>query len=308
MKKIVATTALCFIMVGVLMAQIKVQGTVTDAAGKKVAGVIITEKGTKNGVVTDRQGAYELQVPNKNTVLEFLLVGVERIEKKCDKNPLNVRLNKVVETNDTPEESAIILYNRYGKKVSEKKGVILKKSRVNFSEGLGKIYASWFFGYDFGKTKVYLDIDGKKTLLKDGVEVNGVKIKLKKRRLKIDGDIAYKKKASLWIGDKEWHLDGISNEDFCKNINVLTNVGKKTFMFKTEKSNRSYVIDLVENKDDSAVVKSLLYIVDGVPTVGKKAKEISPDTIKSITVLKDKAATAIYGERGKNGVIIITTK
>ena len=50
-----------------------------------------------------------------------------------------------------------------------------------------------------------------------------------------------------------------------------------------------------------------LVIVDGKEVLEKDAlSKISPERIKSISVLKDKTATAIYGEKGKNGVIIIT--
>jgi len=65
-----------------------------------------------------------------------------------------------------------------------------------------------------------------------------------------------------------------------------------------------------------------LYIVDGVPIVnnviegtgrqtyslGNGANLISPDNIENITVLKGAAATALYGNRAGNGVILITTK
>ena len=50
-----------------------------------------------------------------------------------------------------------------------------------------------------------------------------------------------------------------------------------------------------------------LYIVDGVQ-VDNGLATISPQDIQSIDVLKDAAATAIYGSRGANGVIIVTTK
>lgn len=50
-----------------------------------------------------------------------------------------------------------------------------------------------------------------------------------------------------------------------------------------------------------------LYIVDGVQ-VDNGLSTISPQDIQSIDVLKDAAATAIYGSRGANGVIIVTTK
>lgn len=52
---------------------------------------------------------------------------------------------------------------------------------------------------------------------------------------------------------------------------------------------------------------SPLYVIDGV-VVESGLSTISPQDIQSIDVLKDAAATAIYGARGANGVIVITTK
>lgn len=51
---------------------------------------------------------------------------------------------------------------------------------------------------------------------------------------------------------------------------------------------------------------SPLYIVDGFPV--SSISDIAPNDIKSIDVLKDASSTAIYGSRGANGVVIITTK
>jgi len=51
---------------------------------------------------------------------------------------------------------------------------------------------------------------------------------------------------------------------------------------------------------------SPLYIVDGFPVEG--ISDISPTDIESIDVLKDASTTAIYGARGANGVILITTR
>jgi TonB-linked SusC/RagA family outer membrane protein len=51
---------------------------------------------------------------------------------------------------------------------------------------------------------------------------------------------------------------------------------------------------------------SPLYIVDGFPVDG--ISDIAPTDIESIDVLKDASSTAIYGARGANGVIIVTTK
>ena len=52
-----------------------------------------------------------------------------------------------------------------------------------------------------------------------------------------------------------------------------------------------------------------LYVVDGVPLMSASAIEtLNPRDIESIDVLKDASATAIYGSRGANGVILVTTK
>lgn len=53
---------------------------------------------------------------------------------------------------------------------------------------------------------------------------------------------------------------------------------------------------------------SPLYIIDGFPLEGSNPNTINPDDIESIEVLKDASATAIYGSRGANGVVMITTK
>ena len=51
-----------------------------------------------------------------------------------------------------------------------------------------------------------------------------------------------------------------------------------------------------------------LYVVDGKVSTGEIVRSLSPDNIESISVLKDKSATAIYGDKGKDGVVVINTK
>jgi TonB-linked SusC/RagA family outer membrane protein len=52
-----------------------------------------------------------------------------------------------------------------------------------------------------------------------------------------------------------------------------------------------------------------LYVVDGVPLMSASAIEtLNPRDIESIDILKDASATAIYGSRGANGVVLVTTK
>ncbi|WP_160718073.1 SusC/RagA family TonB-linked outer membrane protein [Chitinophaga solisilvae] len=51
-----------------------------------------------------------------------------------------------------------------------------------------------------------------------------------------------------------------------------------------------------------------LYIVDGVPVANNSFAALNPDDFETISILKDAAATAPYGSRAANGVIVITTK
>ncbi|WP_198673914.1 TonB-dependent receptor [Chitinophaga alhagiae] len=51
-----------------------------------------------------------------------------------------------------------------------------------------------------------------------------------------------------------------------------------------------------------------LIVIDGQPIAGDNINVINPDEIESYSVLKDASATALYGSRAANGVVIITTK
>ncbi|WPR73835.1 TonB-dependent receptor [Algoriphagus sp. NG3] len=53
---------------------------------------------------------------------------------------------------------------------------------------------------------------------------------------------------------------------------------------------------------------SPLFVVDGVPLISGGIESINPNDIESMEVLKDASATAIYGSRGANGVVLISTR
>jgi TonB-linked SusC/RagA family outer membrane protein len=64
---------------------------------------------------------------------------------------------------------------------------------------------------------------------------------------------------------------------------------------------------LIRGKRSIKASNDPLYVVDGIPVTGGMG-DLPPNEIESIDVLKDASATAIYGARGSNGVILITTK
>lgn len=65
---------------------------------------------------------------------------------------------------------------------------------------------------------------------------------------------------------------------------------------------------LVRGVRSLSASNSPLYVVDGIPLNAGGIEALNPSDIESIDVLKDASATAIFGSRGANGVIMVTTK
>lgn len=80
--------------------------------------------------------------------------------------------------------------------------------------------------------------------------------------------------------------------------------------FQTEptQETRPTVIVKSEFVEDEDAAKKPLLIVDGERVVGDLNTAVSSENIVAISVLKGSSATALYGEEGKNGVVLVTTK
>jgi TonB-dependent SusC/RagA subfamily outer membrane receptor len=85
------------------------------------------------------------------------------------------------------------------------------------------------------------------------------------------------------------------------------------------KTNSVNTVNIVTKKVNASNVKTVtinglkkgsppLYILNGDEITEEELNLIDPQTIESITILKDKSAESLYGEKGKNGVIVITLK
>ena len=61
-------------------------------------------------------------------------------------------------------------------------------------------------------------------------------------------------------------------------------------------------------KKDLKIPKNVLYILDGTPIKKSQMGDIKEEDIAEIIVFKGESAKTLYGKKGKNGVIIITTK
>lgn len=115
--------------------------------------------------------------------------------------------------------------------------------------------------------------DNKKTIILNG-----------KANVKVEGreNIVVKRKSkNVWVTNLDDKDDNffIEIDDSKKNIYISNDNGKKP-----------------------------LYIIDGKEVSKNKFANIKPNSIESVNVLKGKSAIKMYGEKGKDGVIIITTK
>lgn len=99
----------------------------------------------------------------------------------------------------------------------------------------------------------------------------------------------------------------INNQAIVNPVQALTGLaaGVQTLQNSGEPGNTFNV--LVRGDNSILGGNSPLFVVDGFPYDGPLSN-LNPNNIKSIEVLKDAAATAIYGSRGSNGVVIIQTK
>jgi len=73
----------------------KVKGIVVDKDKLPLTGVSVYLKGTKNGITTDSNGAFELSVPSKTAILVFSYIGFEEQQHSADiSGPISITLNE----------------------------------------------------------------------------------------------------------------------------------------------------------------------------------------------------------------------
>ena len=104
------------------------------------------------------------------------------------------------------------------------------------------------------------------------------------------------------VGEKELNAKPVSNafealQGKAAGVDVTTSERPGTVGSITIRGNRSI-----------SASSAPLYVVDGVPLQAGGIETINPRDIESIDILKDASSTAIYGSRGANGVVLVTTK
>jgi TonB-linked SusC/RagA family outer membrane protein len=205
---------------------IKASGTVVDNENNPLIGATVTVKGTKTIAITDMDGHFYIDVPNKNSVLVFNYLGFK---------PQEVKVGSDINFN-----------------------IQLKEDAVSADEVV-------VVGY--GNQKKLSVIGSIQTLDPGNLQMGSSRSMSNNLAGQLAGVIAYQPSGEPGYDNSQFWIRGIS-----------------TF---------------------GAGGSSPLVLVDGVE---RSLNDIDPAEIESFSVLKDASASAMYGVRGANGVIIINTK
>lgn len=206
--------------------QIKVEGIVRDNLGP-VAGANILEKGTSNGVITDADGKFSINVSSKKAILQISYIGFKTQE------------------------------------VTVGNQVFFDISLEEDSEALDEVVV---VGYGTQK---------KESIVGSIQTVQPTELKVPSSNLstgfagRLSGVIAVQRSGEPGADGADFWIRGVS-----------------TFSGAT----------------------SPLIVIDGVEASSGDLNALDPEVIEGFSILKDATATALYGSRGANGVMIVTTK
>lgn len=227
-KRIFSSIGLILFSVSFVLAQVLVRGTVKDNLGEGVPGASVQVKGTSQGTITDLDGKFAFNVPNKNTILVISFIGFATVEEKVDtQKPMLITMKEDTKTLD---EVVVVGYQEV-----RKRDLTGSVAKANMADLLSAPTSS------FDQT--------------------------------LGGRIA--------------------------GVNVSSGEGMPGGQMNI----------VIRGNNSLTQDNSPLYVIDGFPVEDPAiATSINQSDIESMDVLKDASASAIYGARGANGVIVITTK
>ena len=83
-KRMLSILGMLLLSVPFVLAQVLVKGTVKDNLGEGVPGASVQVKGTSQGTITDLDGKFTLNIPQKNATLVISFIGYVTVEQKAD--------------------------------------------------------------------------------------------------------------------------------------------------------------------------------------------------------------------------------
>ena len=281
-----------------------VSGTVYDgsaATKSPIIGAIVKIVGSKKGTVTDMDGNFRLEVTAGDRI-EAIYMGFE---------PFTIGVSKVYsERNDYK-----IMLQKEGTNRDTNKPYDVAEVMPQFPGGTGKLFEFLSMNVKYPVEAEKNDVQGRVIVTfvveKDG-EVSNAKV-VKSVHPALDAEalrvinampkwtpgmqngeavrVKYTVPVTFRLQGKDSNI-GNAKADVDKGANVLSEM----------------VVVGFGKQNDAASAKYPLCVVDGEVVDYEKVKKINPDNISHMEVLKDKAAIEVYGEKAKNGVVVIHTK
>ncbi len=140
-KRLLSSIGLILFSVSFVLAQVLVKGTVKDNLGEGVPGASVQVKGTSQGTITDLDGKFAFNVPNKNSILVISFIGYVTVEMKVDtQKPMVITLKEDTKTLD---EVVVVGYQEIRKKdltgsvAKASMAELLSTPTASFGETLG---------------------------------------------------------------------------------------------------------------------------------------------------------------------------
>ena len=231
MKKILILLSILALTSATAFAQYTAKGVVEDKFGP-VIGAAVIQVGTSNGVQTDLDGAWTLNVPSANTLLEISFLGLKTVTVEAG------QAGHILMEDDHEFLDEVVVIGYGTVKKSDLTGSVSTVRADEINKGVITTPADLLRGKSAGVV----------VTAGSGMPGSGATIRIR----------------------------GTSS--------------------------------LNADQSPLIVIDGLPVSNDGISGMSDPLSSINPDDIESFTVLKDASATAIYGSRASNGVIVITTK
>ncbi|RZJ33063.1 MAG: DUF3520 domain-containing protein, partial [Flavobacterium sp.] len=258
-----------------------ITGTVSDASGK-LPGANVIVKGTANVTQTDIDGKFTIKA-KEGDELVFSYVGMEDAKAMVDKQTsLDLTLKQGVAL-----EEAVI----EGYRTVVKKSTVVAQSTVNvqtFSLTTRKGSKDKTKNNTPAQTVTQVPVSSNGTYARQNFDRSSQNYR--------DGDKQTAASPATTATPNTGFIEALQGR--LSGLSITTATGQPV--------TSSQIIIRGNNSINAA--NDPLYIIDGMPVESGALKSLNPNNIASATVLKEASATAIYGSRGANGVIVITSK
>ena len=261
--------------------QITIRVQVVDSSGQPMAGVAVCESGTTRGTVTDHTGSAELQIDESSSV-ELLMVGYESVRLTCNKGKVAMSGSGTMQSESVADGAVAVRVQ------------MLPDEPVAPGTAMASTPAS-AAGKTPRSSNMTIQVD----------KSNGGRIILHADGKKVDTDAC----PPLYIVDGQ-QVESL-NEVPSNRIETVT-VQKDPRALQPyiekygDKAKNGVILITLKKEGDPTPV----YVVDG--QLIESLNEVPSNRIKTVTVQKDPRALQPYiekyGDKAKNGVILITLK